>query len=166
MIKVNFTSNGLYPNCATWAYSPERAQHHFCDVPTRGAWPESCHKEPLDASRMRDILQNKDIKGVSVRQSLRLLNVMRGCGVDHCKGPYWRIECIEWTLRLESSNVSVLISWFGWLYYLFISVCCLFVYKIHTECLGMMWHHASSLLLNGLGEKKFLYFQLVNVRFF
>ena len=43
---------------------------------------------------------------------------------------------------------------------------CLFVYGIHTECLGMMWHHASSLLSSGLGEKKFLDFQLVNIRFF
>lgn len=166
MIKVNITSNGLIPKLCPLGVFTRKSTASLCGVPTRGAWPECHHKETPDTSRMRYILQNKDIKGLSARQSLeRLLNVTCGSGVDHCKGHYWEIEELNGLLRLDSSNVSVLISWFGWLYYLFISgFFYLFVYGIHTECLVMMWHHASSLVLSGLGEKKFLDFQLVNVR--
>lgn len=104
MIKVNITSNGLYPNCAPWEYSPE--EHSITSVMflPEVAWPECRHKS-TDTSRMRYILQNKRHQGLE-RQAKpeRLLNVTCGSGVDHCKGHYWEIEWIEWTLRLDSSN--------------------------------------------------------------
>lgn len=131
-------------------------------------WPS--HKETPDKSRMRDVLQNncsvifKSIKVMTIEEILRdcsrltqtnetwWLSTIPDLVWKAIKDVIEKLGKLEWTYRWDSSNASVLISWYGWLYSVYKCFVCR---RIHTKYLGVMKHHASNLLLNGF--KRFLY---------